>query len=521
MVISRPCEHPECPPRDGFIRGQYESVEFIREIPQKLRKSASATDLTRDGRTSPSIEKEAMLRSAMHKPKPSAEYLPNGDEASAATINDTVKEGRSRGRTISFAGSRGVFAKGEAMDTPRSLDDEEINPVEWIMITRSDPGGSVPRFMVERGTPGGIVADASKFLDWACKKEHPEDEVEALDSGDTQYIRAKKREELEAYETNGHLAGLDGSSGFADAAPSSTLEANSTASVAQETQSGGLLSIVANVAYAGLETYAPQSVIDRLPGRQQSSSPEVNDMPSGVKSMIPTPSISSASSTASFASAEAHFDDTSSTKSTTSQTKSSSSKSKEAMSAHEKELAKLNRNKQALNEKLAKAREKEMKDKEELTSKEEERVRKAEEKHAREIAKQEEKYKKEVAKLEAKRQKEVAKDQGRRRRAEEKDEKVRLNREKEEMKQELEVAKKERDILREQVGALQRENTTLVVRMGKMEEGKDVLKEIKVEVDGGNRSRSGSVRKEKALEAKSKGATILGGDKKEALDAMQ
>lgn len=44
----------------------------------------------------------------------------------------------------------------------------EQNPVEWIMITRSDPGGSVPRWMVERGTPGGIVRDAEKFFNWAA-----------------------------------------------------------------------------------------------------------------------------------------------------------------------------------------------------------------------------------------------------------------------------------------------------------------------------------------------------------------
>lgn len=95
MVISKPCDHPDCPPRDGFIRGQYESIELVQEIP----------------------------------PKPE--------------------------------------------DNPISKGEEQINPVEWIMITRSDPGGSVPRFMVERGTPSGIVSDASKFLDWACTADHP------------------------------------------------------------------------------------------------------------------------------------------------------------------------------------------------------------------------------------------------------------------------------------------------------------------------------------------------------------
>jgi hypothetical protein len=78
----------------------------------------------------------------------------------------SVVETRTRGHTISFDKSRGFTAKGEGMDVPREDDESECNPVEWIMITRSDPGGSVPRFMIERGTPGGIVADASKFLNW-------------------------------------------------------------------------------------------------------------------------------------------------------------------------------------------------------------------------------------------------------------------------------------------------------------------------------------------------------------------
>ena len=32
MVVSKPCVHPHCPPRQGIIRGQYESVELIREV---------------------------------------------------------------------------------------------------------------------------------------------------------------------------------------------------------------------------------------------------------------------------------------------------------------------------------------------------------------------------------------------------------------------------------------------------------------------------------------------------------
>lgn len=166
------------------------------------------------------------------------------------------------------------------MDNPHAHDDdEEMNPVEWIMITRSDPGGSVPRFMVERGTPGSIVADASKFLDWACKKEHPEDEIEALEKGDTDLIKQKTREELEAYNTNGHLAGVEGTKANEDGEPPAvavprraSLEIAPEVPPSQKPQQGGLLSTISGAAYDGLEAYAPQAVIDRLPGHQQSPS---------------------------------------------------------------------------------------------------------------------------------------------------------------------------------------------------------------------------------------------------------
>ena len=110
MVISRPCEHPECPRRDGFIRGQYESVEFIREIPLKPKKAASTTDLLETYSGSPSLEKEAILRSAEKAVKGSSESLPNGEHLSPAAAEEIVREGRQRGKTISFAGSRGSSA---------------------------------------------------------------------------------------------------------------------------------------------------------------------------------------------------------------------------------------------------------------------------------------------------------------------------------------------------------------------------------------------------------------------------
>ena len=301
----------------------------------------STTDLTKQVRTeeaSTSMEKEAILRSAMKKVKGSAsEENLHDTPLTPALSEDGVREGRQRGKTISFAGSRGPRAKGEKLDNPNTEDDDESNPVEWIMITRSDPGGSVPRFMVERGTPGGIVADASKFLDWACKKEHPEDEVEALETGDTGHIKAKKREELEAYQTNGHLAGLDGVGEEADP-PMEAFKALPEATVHPEPpslSSSGFLTSAANAAYASLEIYAPQAVIDRLPGHSQSPSMSASvastkdtAMPNGTKSPVLSRSVSSLSSVGSFASAEDYFDDDSSLKSTTSQSKSLNSKDK-------------------------------------------------------------------------------------------------------------------------------------------------------------------------------------------------
>ena len=211
---------------------------------------------------------------------------------------------------------------------------------------------------------------------------------------------------------------------------------------------------------------------------------------SPLQDVIRTPSTSSASSTMSFASAEDHFDDNISIKSGTSLTKSLTPKEKK--SPHERQLAKLNEQKRLLNEKLEKAKAKEMKDKVELTAREEGRVRKAEEKHAKELARHEGKYQREIARLEAKKQREEAREADRKKKAEEKDEKLRLIREKEGIMQQLDLVSKERDLLKEQVGALQKENTSLVAKLGKLEEGRELLKEVKAEIGEGNRPRSGS-----------------------------
>jgi len=125
MVVSIPCSHPDAPPRTNMVRGFYESIEMIREIPM-------------------------------------------GDG------------------------------------------DAETNPVEWIMVTRSDPGGGIPRFMVERNVPSSIVQDAVKFLDWACAKD---DDVEAeVTAGTDRSAETPKAHDTERTfsptEANGMGAGV-------------------------------------------------------------------------------------------------------------------------------------------------------------------------------------------------------------------------------------------------------------------------------------------------------------------------
>ena len=529
MVVSKPCVHADCPPRDGFIRGEYESVEFIREIPLQPRKSASATDLlspTR-ARTSIDMEKEAILRNALNNSsgKPDGPNLPLALSAEGDPIysaDDIAAEGRKRGKTISFAESRGHDAKGEVMDAHNlSINDgAELNPVEWVMITRSDPGGSVPRWMVERGTPSSIVADASKFLNWACRKDHcePCDELGSLDdTADSLCAEQSQHQEkdLEAYQTNGHLAGINGTVDNIDD-PTLSESRHSLGSGSSQTSQRGLLATVANVAYMGIGSYAPQSVIDHLPGHQRDPSASEQEIyteqeivPQNNRDIDEITSISSASfasAAASFASTEDHLDRAESIKSVTSR----DGKSHKNLSLHEKELVKLSERKKKLDEQLVKAKEKETKDKEELTSKEEERVRKAEERHAREISKQEEKYKKEIAKLTAKREREAAKEEERKRKAADKDEEARLVRERDEARQALEVMTKERDILQQQVGELQKENTALVARIGKLGEGKDILQDVKRAMLSRSRSSSSLTRKKTLAVGTAQDPTILG-----------
>lgn len=487
MVISKPCIHPDTPQREGYIRGQYESVEFIREIPKKKapKKSASTTNLTNHTRNrSSTLGKEATLRNARkHSP-------PAGENGSATPDNEATSdsdaphsEGRARGKTISFDRSRGFEAKGESFDIPHDEEDRESNPVEWIMITRSDPGGSVPRFMVERGTPGGIVSDASKFLDWACAKglEDFDDDDETL-TGDDQDENAERHEhkhdhqsDLHNYQTNGHLAGLQ--------------EEQSEDGLAAEPAPQGK-AIPDGTGYYDMVTVAAAAagamITNHLPGH---NTEQDGTAPARHNSVSRESSISSAGS---FASALENNDDEASNNNnndaSSTETNESPAQTRD-MALNDKELQKLEDKKRKLDERLSKVREKESSKKSSDSAREEEALRKAESKHRAEVKKQEEKYRREVEKLELKRAKEERKAEERKRKAAEKDEKTRLVRELEELRAEVGVLRKERMIMLEQVGALQAENTALATRVGRVG-----LLEVRDEVGKADRARASSLK---------------------------
>ncbi|KAG9232528.1 hypothetical protein BJ875DRAFT_466574 [Amylocarpus encephaloides] len=524
MVISRPCSHPDTPAREGFIRGAYESVEFIREIPlkRKPQKSMSTTDLSSNDhsrkRSGSALSKDAIVRNAKQN-HPQA----NGDNpetqrkgsVSDTDLNqsDSKSEGRGRGHTISFDKSRGSDAKGERMDVDPQDDESESNPIEWIMITRSDPGGSVPRFMIERGTPGGIVSDATKFLDWACGKDMDEFERdEATGGADDQGGKYENFEpkrlhrhetDLHNYQTNGHLAGIEEVTTPTTEKPQPKHDPDAPQEWmvgAETSNSSGLYAMITGAAGAAsgyISSHTPQVISDRIPalpaipGYSTTPLRTTNGHHEGGRQGTPesiarqssVSSIHSASSVGSFASAIERYAtanedglDTSSQKTTRSEADS------RAMALQDKELQKLEEKKRKLDEKLNKQREKELSKKREDSEKEAEVLRKAQEQHEREVKKQEEKYKKEVEKLEQKKAKEAKKAEERKRKLEEKDEKIKLSRELEEVKAEVELLRKEKEILRLQVGDLQAENTALATKVGKLGlQGEEVLREIRKE----------------------------------------
>jgi hypothetical protein len=375
MVVSIPVSHPEAPPRNGMVRGFYESIEMIREIP------------------------------------------------------------------LADAGP----------------DDAEKNPVEWVMVTRSDPGGGIPRFMVERNVPSSIVQDAIKFLDWACAKSDVTGE-ETVGGGAETTHNTDHRHSIA--ETNGIGAGVGTS--IADRRSNSLRRASHHAEAENNAASEGLISQLKD----SVQAYVPDAL---------------NPLQRTVSS-----SSSSSSSAASFASAEQFttapeglpIDDSIPTPSTLSQTELPIVADD---SHHGRELQKIEEKKRLLKEKLDQAHEKQAKELANENNKTQKELDKAAEKHSKERKKHEDKFEKEIRKLEERREKETKKLLARQQKEADKNHLLKAQRERDENKQRVNILEQENKVLKEQIGGLQRENTALVARLGKTEVGRDILRLVREE----------------------------------------
>jgi hypothetical protein len=390
MILSRPITHPNAPERSGYIRGKYESVELVREIP-------------------------------LHKTRPDG-----GNDAS------------------------------------------ELNPVEWIMITRSDPGGGIPRFMVDRGTPSAMLGDVHKWLDWATKVNEEE------------AVGTQVPEKMEA--------GVQGAA-VADAAPTSTngdakvvttspsvvekpRPRSATVPVPQQPQQQeGVVSHLTQALGAGIDAYAPASVSTYMHTYTDGKPALADD---GYDSS------SSSSSSDSFMSAEDRMSIAGEAKDPLSTVKSGSPtgssqvslasletlKQQRSLGHHEKEVLKLAKQREKLDRKLAKKREDEETRLRRARESESGEQDKAKERHDREIRKSEEKHQREMQKLESRKEKEARKAEEKRAKRDERDIVSRVTRERDQFRSHAELLRKEVEILTQQIGDLQRENTAMAMKLG-------------------------------------------------------
>lgn len=393
MILSRPITHPNAPERSGYIRGKYESVELIREIP-------------------------------LHKANPDG-----GNDAS------------------------------------------ELNPVEWIMITRSDPGGGIPRFMVDRGTPSAMLGDVHKWLDWATKFNEE-------DAVGTQAPEKKEEREKQADVEAATPTDTNGESKVATTSPpvvEKPRPRSATVPVPQQHQQEGVVSHLTQALGAGIDAYAPTAVSDYMHTYTDGTPALAED--DGYESS------SSSSSSDSFMSAEEmrrmsiadEADPLNTTKGASPAASSQVSlasfdtlKGQRSLGHHDKEVLKLAKQREKLDRKLAKKREDEASRLRRAREAETGEQEKAKERHDREIKKSEEKHQREMQKLESRKEKEARKAEEKRQKREERDVVSKITRERDQFRSQMELLRKEVEILHEQVGDLQRENTAMATKLGRL-----------------------------------------------------
>lgn len=446
MLLSKPVQHPDAPVRSGYVRGHYESVELIREIPLSTAKSKSTSNL----------------------------------------LSKTSEEHhtRERGYTVGFAESRGAEAKGEHLDVPSHgeqgsdevPDDPELNPVEWIMITRSDPGGGIPRFLVERGTPETMLQDVHKFFNWACNQEHIPDPDEDLEKQE----ESSQQEEAMQQQREQSIP-VDVPNGDAQQEQPKEAATEAVASGQQPPQ-GSIVNNLSKAIGTGLDNYAPTAVSHMVqPYLQAGQENDLSDDSSDTSSMD---SFLSAEETRRLETAPEgpeHPIASTDNLSLASGDISESSKDRK-LNDHEKEVQKIVKKREKLDQQLAKKRMAEEQKLKQSQEKDETDATKQREETEKRLKKTEEKHKKEMEKLEHKKARETRKAEDKRRKKDDANKLSLVSRERDEFRSQSDLFRRENTLLREQVADLQAQNTVLAQKLGKVG-GPDALKSIQDEFD--------------------------------------
>ena len=459
-VVSKPCDHPETPETPAFIRGTYESVEVIREIRVRtqndpLRKIQSSIDL-------PTDEANAIARSTVN-------HLAHESPIRAA--HSPTLNGVPEGDTAVSTGTAVGNGEPQPRPPPISTHEEYETHIEWIMVTRSDPGGSVPRFMVEKGTPAGIAGDADKFLKWVESKT-----MQDLLEPDVETVPAKTGSPITQETTDRRTISEPGPTPGSGTPTLKVTRPPNTNGPVREVPSAvpGLFGIITG-AYGAATSMLPNPfgspLGDTSPEAASSMDTDDEDDRSSIRTFH------------SFVTGQENLDDddddapqdtlerinTNGKHSIQSSTESAATRSQNTLSQHEKELRKLEERQRKTEERLqrAQARALAKRGHEGGPHGDEDALAKLREKYDRELAKHEEKHERQRRKLEAKRQNEERKAAERRQKQAEREERRSLAAELDKARAERDVARKQIEVLKEQVGELQAQNTMLVARLGR------------------------------------------------------
>lgn len=347
-------------------------------------------------------------------------------------------------------------------------DTSELNPVEWIMITRSDPGGGIPRFMVDRGTPSAMLGDVHKWLDWATNFDE-----------DTE-VGTQPPEKITPAAQEAAAASTDGSGETEETAPASPDVRKRASTVpappAQaQPQQEGVVSHLTQALGAGIDAYAPTMVSSYMHNRTDSNAALAEESDSSDSSSVA--SFMSAEEMRRLSTAEALPDKSESPAASSQLSLTSLDTTKKDANHHEKEVQKIAKQREKLDRKLAKKREDEEARLQKMKESESGEREKAKERHDREVKKSEERHRRELEKLEAKKEKEAQKAAQKKQKRDERDVVMRVTRERDEFRSQSELLKREVELLHEQIGELQKENTSMASKLGKVG-GQDALSDV-------------------------------------------